>query len=148
MGSNPGSVKFLIFFLFFFFFFSFSFFKYIESVLGSNIAPSPSPHPTFFHFLDIVQYLFVHCTIPSILGSHPPYPTSPLPPTLRSHPPFHKNFNSSFSSDLTPQPHPPDPPPPPQFFFFFEFSQKLQFFIHIHPDPPPPPPPPNRPPPP
>ena len=86
-SSNTALVKFFFFF-FFYFFFSFSFFKYIESVLGSNIAPPPPPPPsTFFHFLNIVQYLFVHCTKPSILGLHPPYPTSPQPPTLRSHPP-------------------------------------------------------------
>ena len=71
----------------FFFNFFFSFFKNIESVLGSNIAPPLPPPPTFFHFLNIVQYLFVHCTIPSILGSHPHTPHHPLPPTLRSHPP-------------------------------------------------------------
>ena len=103
------------FFFFFTFFFSFSFFKYKESVLGSNIAPPPPPH-TFFHFLNIVQYLLVHCTIPSILGSHPPYPTSPPTP------------NIAFTSTLTPAPptppppnplryRPPPPDPPPNFFF-------------------------------
>ena len=146
--------------------------------MGSNIAPPPPPH-TFFHFLNIVQYLLVHCTIPSILGSHPPYPTSPPTPNIaftstltpphltpsatethplpphRTPPPkkkifflnFHKKFNSLFTSTLTPPPTRPlqlTPPPysPPNFFF--EFSQKLQFFVHIHPDPPPP----HRPPPP
>ena len=128
------------FFFFFLLFFSlFLFFKYKESVLGSNIAPPPPPH-TFFHFLNIVQYLLVHCTIPSILGSHPPYPTSPPTP------------NIAFTSTLTPAPPTPpphltpsatEPPPspdplPPKKNYFFEFSQKLQFFIHIHPDPPPP----------
>ena len=66
-------------------FFFFFFFEYIESVSGSNIAPPP-PH-IFFYFLNIVQYLFVPCTIPSNFGSNPRYPTSPLPPTLHSHPP-------------------------------------------------------------
>ena len=124
MGSNPGSVK-----LFFLLFVSFFLFEYIESVFCSNIAPPPPP-PHFFYFLNIVQYLFVPCTIPSILGSHPPYTTSPptltstlthppIPPTPTPHltphdPPqkkiiiiffclnFHKNFNSSFTSTLTP----------------------------------------------
>ena len=132
--------------------------------MGSNNAPPPPPTLTFFHFLNIVQYLFVHCTIPSILGSHPPYPTSPptpniaftstltppnqTPPKPPDPPPpkkkkkkknfgvnFPKTFNSSFTSTLTP--HKPDQTPldpPPPFFG--EFSQKLQFFYHTHPDPP------------
>ena len=119
-----------------------------------QILPLPLP-PTFFYFINIVQYLFVPCTIPSTLGSHPPYPTSPPtypqhcvhihsnPPTLptRPHltppppttPPqkkkiffflnFHKNFNSSFTSTLTPQPEPPpptpDPPPKKKINYFF-----------------------------
>ena len=100
----------------------------------------PSPPPTFFfYFLNIVQYLFAPCTIPSTLGSHPPYPTSPPTP------------NNAFTSTLTRPPHQPDPPPtwppsrppplqkifffnfpptnpprpPPLIFFFFEFSQIL-----------------------
>ena len=85
-----------------------------------QILPLP---PHCFHFLNIVQYLYVHCTIPSILGSHPPYPTSPPTP------------NIVFTSTLTPPPHQPE-------IFFCEFFQKLQFFIHIHPDPPNPTPPP------
>ena len=110
VGSNPGSVIF--------------FFKYIESGLGSNIA-SPRP-PHFFNLFNIVQYLFVHCTIPPIYGSHPhtPHhplptkllPTNPLPidlPSLEPHNPrpdltpppfffnFHNNFNFSFTSTLT-----------------------------------------------
>ena len=104
-----------------------------------HISPLPHP-PTLFHFLNIVQYLFVHCTKPSILGSYPPYPTSsPIP-------------NIAFTSTLTPPPptRPPPPhltqPPPPPIFFFFEFSQKLKFFVHIHPDPPNPTPPPDPPP--
>ena len=90
----------------------------------------PPPPPThFFNFLYIVQYLFVHCTIPSILGSHPQYPTSPPTP------------NIAFTFTPTP-PHQPDPPPPtPSKIFFFDFSQKLQFFNHIHRDPPSPTPP-------
>ena len=108
VGSNPGSVNFPPP--------RFFFKKYIESVLGSN-----PPH--FFNFLNVVQYLFVHCTVPSILGLHPPYPTSPPTP------------NIAFISTLTPTtPSRPDPPPPPMFVF--EFSQKLQFFVHIHPHPP------------
>ena len=43
VGSNPCSVKFFFFFLLFFFF------KYIENVLGSNIAPPP--HTFFLIFL-------------------------------------------------------------------------------------------------
>ena len=132
------------FFFFFTFFFSFSFFKYKESVLSSNIAPPPPPH-TFFHFLNIVQYLLVHCTIPSILGSHPPYPTSPPTPNIAftstltpapPTPPPPPHLTPS-TTDPPPPPPPPDPPPPKKnIFFFFEFSQKLQFFVHIHPDPP------------
>ena len=102
------------FFFFFLLFFFFFFFEYIESVFGSDIAPPP-PH-IFFYFLNIVQYLYVPCTIPSTLGSHPPYPTSPPTP------------NIAFTSTLAHPPHQPDPPhltppppPPPQkknFFFF------------------------------
>ena len=82
VGSNPGSGIFYYFF-----------FKYIESIFGSNIAP---PQHIFFIFPYIVQYLYVHCTIPSILGSHLPYPTSP--PTLNI---------------ATNQPPPPRPTPTP-----------------------------------
>ena len=81
------------------FFFFFLFFEYIESVLGSNIAPPPPPSHIFFYFLNIVQYLFVPCTIPSTLGSHPPYPLSPPTPKI------------AFTSILTHPPHQPDPPP-------------------------------------
>ena len=116
-------------FFFFLLFFSLFLFLNTKRVFWVQNRPSPSPH-TFFHFLNIVQYLLVHCTIPSILDSHPP-PTDP-PPTPP--PPifflfflnFHKNFSSSFTSTLTPHPdptppptHPPTPPPtpPPKFFF-------------------------------
>ena len=135
MGSNPGSVKFFFFFFFFFFFkfFFFFFFKYIESVLGSNIAPSPSPHPTFFHFLNIVQYLFVHCTIPSILGSHPHTPHHPTPniaftSTLNPAPPTPQTHLTPSATD----PPPPPPPDPPPQNFFFEFSQKTSI-LRSHP---------------
>ena len=110
-GFKSGLCNFLFFLLFFFFFF----FEYIESVFGSNIAPPPPPPPQhFFYFLNIVQYLFVPCTIPSTLGSYPPYPTSPPTP------------HSAFTSTLTPPPNQPDPPapPPPLPFFLCEFSQK------------------------
>ena len=124
------------FFFFFFFLLFFSLFLFLNTkrVFWVQISPLPLPPHTFFHFLNIVQYLLVHCTIPSILGSHPPYhpqhcvhihpdprPTNPPPP-----PPH-----------LTPSAtDPPPPAPPPKKIYFFEFSQKLQFFIHIHPDPP------------
>ena len=117
---------FFFFFFFLLFFSLFLFFKYKESVLGSNIAPPPPPH-TFFHFLNIVQYLLVHCTIPSILGSHPPYPTSPPTP------------NIAFTSTLTPAPPTPPPhltpsatdppphrtPPPKKKFFFLNFHKNF-----------------------
>ena len=49
MGSNPVLVKKKLFiYLFFLTFFFFFFFKYIESVLGSNIAPLPPPPPHIF----------------------------------------------------------------------------------------------------
>ena len=127
MGSNPGSVNFFFFTFFFFYFF----FEYLESVFGSNL-PLPLPPLTFFfYFLNIVQYLFVPCTIPSTLGSHPPYPTSPPTP------------NIAFTSTLTPHPtnptppppkpdpHPP-PPPPKKKFFFFNFHKK-NLILRSHP---------------
>ena len=111
--------------------------------MGSNIAPPPPPPPTFFHFLNIVQYLFVHCTIPFILGSHPPYPTSPPTP------------NIAFTSTLTPPPHQPDPPPyplryrPPRFFLVnFPKNFNSSFRSTLTPQPNPTPPPTPRPPPP
>ena len=95
---------------------SFSFLN-TKRVFWVQILPIPLP-PTFFHFLNIVQYLFVYCTIPSILGSHPPYPTSPPYP------------NIAFTSTLTP--HRPDPPPtdplpyrPYCRFFFVNFPQNF-----------------------
>ena len=84
---------------------------------------------------NIVQNLYLHLSMPFILGLHPPYSTSPTYPK-----PCYPNL-----------PHPnPDPPPPLSNFFFliftktlllcsnlfFEFSQKLQFSVPIHPDPP------------
>ena len=144
MGSNPGSVK-TFFFIFFYFFFSF--FKYIESVLGSNIAPSPSPTPHFFiflilynTFLYIVQYLLFLVHIPHT--PHHPYPQH----CVHIHP---DPRPTNPTPHLTPSATDPPPPDPPQKKkkFFFEFSQKLQFFVHIHSDPPtrprPPPPPPH-----
>ena len=80
---------------------------------------------TCFNFLNIVQYLFVHCTIPSILGSHLPYPTSPPTP------------NIAFTSTLTHQPDPPPPPthplspPPPKNIFFRIFTKTS--ILHSHP---------------
>ena len=102
------------FYFLFLLFFSFSFLN-TYSVFGSNIAPPPTH---FFYFLNIVQYLFVPCTIPSILGSHPRYTTSP------------STTNIAFTSTLTHPPHQPHPPPdhpptpPPKkkkkyYFFFF-----------------------------
>ena len=82
-----------------------------------QILPLPLP-PTVF---------FVHCTIPSILGSHLPYPTPPPIPNI------HKKITSPFTSTLIPRIF-----PNPSTDFIFEFSQKLQFFVHIDPTPPPP----------
>ena len=137
------------FFFFFFTFFSLFLFLNTKRVFWVHISLLPLPPPTFFHFLNIVQYLLVHCIIPSILGS---YPTSPPTPNiaftstaLPTPPPPH------LTPSTTDPPPPPPPPPhrtPPPNFFFFEFSQKLQFFVHIHPDPPPNPTPPTDPPPP
>ena len=117
MGLNPGSVN---FFFSFFYFFSF-FLKYILHRECFRFKYCPPP-PTFFHFL-IVQYLFVHCTIPSILESHRPYPTSPPTPniafttTLTPHQPNPPPdpLNSSFTSTLTP----PQPYPHQIFVFIF-----------------------------
>ena len=128
-SSPTPNIAFTFFYIFFLLFF---FLKYIESVLGSNIAP-PSPLPHFFNFLNIVQYLFVQCTIPSILGLHHPYPTSPPTPNIAfpstltppSPPPprffflnFHKNFTTQFTSTLT-STFTSQPPPPPGFCFNF-----------------------------
>ena len=84
----------------------FFFLKYIESVLGSNIAPPLPPH--FFiifilynTFLYIVQYLLFLVHIPHT--PHHPYPQHCVhihPDPAPTRPPFH----------LTPSP--PDPPPP------------------------------------
>ena len=117
--------------------------------MGSNIAPSPSPHPTFFHFLNIVQYFFVHCTIPSILGSHPPYPTSPHPQhCVHIHPdPRPTNPTPHLTPSAT------DPPPhripPPQFFFLnFHKNFNSSFTSTLTPpNPTPPTDPPTSPPP-
>ena len=125
VGSNPGSVKKIL-----------CLFLNTLRVIWVQILPLPPPH--FFNFLNIVQYLFVHCSIPYILDSHPHTHHHPLPLTLLptnllpidqplsiDHPPppfpagpvppsrprfllhFHNNFNSSFTSTLT-----PDPPSP------------------------------------
>ena len=87
---------------------------------------------------NIVQNLYLHLSMPLILGLHPPYPTSPtyLKPCYLNLP--------------NPQPLIGLPlHPPPQIFFFFEFSQKLQFSVPIPPDLPQPdpltgPPPPKK----
>ena len=89
---------------------------------------------------NIVQNLYLHLSIPFILGLHPPYPTSPTyPKHCYPHLP-HPNPLSD------PRP-PPTPTHPPLNFFFFEFSQKLYLSVHIHPDPPTRRPLPTRPPP-
>ena len=108
-----------------FFFILFCSFFNTRRVFGFKYCPSPRL-TFFFKFLNIEQYLFVHCKIPSILGSHPPYPISP------------PNPNIVFTSTMSPgNPTPTLPPtPPPPRIFFIEFSQKHQFFVHIHPDPP------------
>ena len=122
------------------------------------LPPLPSPHFFLFFlilyntFLYIVQYLLflVHITIPHItpypqhcVHIHPPTNPTPPPPPPDSptRPPFfflnfHKIFNSSFSSTLTPppiRPPRPDPPSPPQIFFF-NFHKNF-----TSPFPPPPP---------
>ena len=66
VDSHPGSVKKNIFFSFFFFFFLNKL-----KMFWVQILPLPRP-PHFFNSLHIVQYLFVHCTISSILGLQPP----------------------------------------------------------------------------
>ena len=113
--------------------------------MGSNIAHPPG---FFFIILNIVQYLYVNLTIPSILGSHPPYPhlphpnpasNQPPPPNQTSHPPtnpptlrrilpaiffwhFYNNFNFWFTSTLTPSLRSvPRTPPPPFFLSCFLF---------------------------
>ena len=106
MGSNPALVI-------FFFLFSFSFFKYLESVLGSNIAPDD------FHYS-------LYCTIPLCTFNIPQTHTTPTPlpqPRYQTPPP------------------PTLPPPPP--IFFLAISQLVKFLVHIHPDPPTPGPPPD-----
>ena len=113
----------------------------------------------FFNFPNIVKYLFVHCTIPSIIGSQPPYPTSPSTPyiaftsTLTPHQPdphltplptptdfffenFLKNFNYSFTSPLTP----PPPTLPPIFFGIFTKTSILRLHPPYTPHPTRPPP--------
>ena len=121
-------------------------FLHLEMVLG--LTPCTYTPPFFMILIipNIVHNLYLHLSMPFILGLHPHTPHHPPTPNLATPPP-------------PPQPlirHPPPPPPPPPAvkFFFFEFSQKLYFSVHIHPDPPtrgpplPPPFPPTRPPPP
>ena len=83
------------------------------------------------HHTHIIPYL-QHC-----VHIHPdphqpdPHLTPPPDPPDFFFVNYLKNFNSSFTPTLIPQPeHRPDLPPP-NFF-----SQTLQFFVHIHPDPP------------
>ena len=83
---------------------------------------------------NIVQNLYLHLSMPFIVGLHPPYPTSPTYP------------KPCYPTSPTPTPGrtlpPPLPRPPPPLNCFFEFSQKHFFSVHIHPDPPTRPPPP------
>ena len=108
-----------IFFFLQFFFFSFSFFlNNLGVFLGSNIALPPPPD--YFIFLTIVQYLYVHCTIPPILGSHHPYPTSPLIPNLTTNQPPRNPLIHPDHPDWT---RTRTPPPTRPSNIFFAFSQ-------------------------
>ena len=83
MGSNPAPST--------FFSLSSSFFcpfLQLEVVLGQISPPAPTP-PLFIIliFLNILQYLYVHLTISSILGFHPLYCTSPASPNLATNQP-------------------------------------------------------------
>ena len=107
-------------------------FEYSASVVcpqGICVRPprcALHPHPPFFIILiilNILQYIYVHITIPSI-GLHTQYCTSPTTPNLATNwnplPPnfflhFLNNFNSSYtytSTPLTGTPPPTGPPPP------------------------------------
>ena len=127
MGSNPGSVKLFFFFFFFLLFFSLFLFLNTKKVFWVQTSPLPLPPHTFFHFLNIIQYLLVHCTIPSILGSHPPYPTSPLYPQhcVHIHPdPRPTNTPPHLTLSATDPPPPPHwTPPPPKKIFFLIFTK-------------------------
>ena len=113
-----------------------------------QILPLP-PH-FLICFILYNTFLYIrHCTIPFILGSHPPYPTYPPTPSIATnqHPlrfyfylHFHNNFNSSFTSTLT-----PNPSPPPDFFTFHKnFNSSFTPTLTPQIDPRPPPPPPLR----
>ena len=109
----------------------------------------PLPTPFYLIFLNIVQYLYVHCTIPSILCSHPHTPHHPLPPTLLQTDPLPLDqphptprlfcfclFNSSFTFTLTPPP--PNrifPTPQPRFFLNFHNNFTSSFTFTLTPDP-------------
>ena len=118
--------------------------KYIyRECVGFKYCPSPPPLHIFFKFLNIVQYLFFlyivqyllflvhihhtpHHPLPPTLRSHPPWNPPPPPPPfifslifsktsiLRSHPPWPPSpiTKSSLLHSHLPWPPPPDPPPP------------------------------------
>ena len=82
---------------------------------GSNLASCTYIPPACFiilTILNIVQYLYVHLTIPSIICLHPPY--HPLPPTK-------------------PPPRPTPTPPHPDFFCIVTITS----ILHSHPPIPP-----------
>ena len=149
VGSNPGSVKKNPFF-----------YKYIESVLGSNIAPSPPPtHFLIFLILYTIPFCRLYNTFYSWFTSPipniTPYPqlcyqptpslsTNPHTSTPQSRPVLTPrlffffiistitSINSSFTSTLTPPPHQPDSHPPPSPLIFFLIFTKTSI-LRSHP---------------
>ena len=116
---------------------------------------APCTHTTFLLFQlfynssIILQYLYVHCTTSSSLGLHPHTPHHPLPPTLlqtnlRLFWHFHNNFNSSFTSTLTPPPPPRQDPllrPDPPLLLCLHFHNNIRYLYTSTLTPPTPPPP-------
>ena len=105
------------FFFHFFFFFFFVFFSILRWFwVKSNPLHLHSPRFIILIILNIVQNLYLHSSMPFILGLHPPYPTSPtypLPPKKFFFLNFYKSFISLFTSTRPPPPPNPTVDPPP-----------------------------------
>ena len=123
-----GSIRIRTQFLFLHIFLFFLSFSPTCDGFGSNLASCtyipPTPCHIILTILNIVKYFYVHLTIPSILGLHPPYPT---PPTTANQPP-----------------PPTNPPHLPTLTFFCIFT--ITSILHSHPPIPSRPDPPTGPP--
>ena len=122
-------------------------------VLGQIYPPAPTL-PLFMILIipNIVQNLYLHLSMPFILGLHPPYPTSPafLKPCYPTSPTLTPLIGPPPPSTL-PRPTPTHPPPPLNFFFLNFHKNFISLFTSTltpQPDAPPPPNPTRTPPPP